>query len=522
MNSVLRKITILGGGSAGWLSAGIIAAEHLVNEKSGIEVTLIESSDIAPLGVGEGTWPSMRATLKKMGISETEFILECDASFKQGSRFQAWINNHNDYYYHPFSLPVGHEKLDIAPFWLPYHEKISFADAVCVQSRLGDKNLAPKLISSGEYAFNANYAYHLDAGKFAVLLREHCVERLGVKHVVDHVTAVNSTSTGDIASLTTKENGDITGDLFIDCSGAASVLLGKHFKVPFLSKKDVLFNDTALAAQAPYDSPESPIASFTVSTAQTAGWIWDIGLQSRRGIGYTYSSAHTTDEQAENILRKYISPTPSMGVQNKDEILVRKLSFEPGHREQFWYKNCVAIGVSAGFIEPLEASALALIELSAKMVSDQLPADRRAMDIVARRFNEKFLYRWQKIVEFLKLHYVLSQRSDSDYWLDNRKLNTVPDSLQDMLALWRYQSPNKYDFPQLEELFPSASFQYVLYGMGFIPELPERVKRKDSRDLANKLIEENIQHTKQLMAVLPTNRGLVNKLKQYHRIGQAL
>lgn len=512
MNKPLKKIVIVGGGSAGWLTAGIIAAEHATSENFGLEITLVESATVAPIGVGEGTWPSMRSTLKKMGISETEFLIECDASFKQGSKFTNWMTNTNEHYYHPFTMPNGFNDINLAPYWQPFSDKISFADAVCEQSNLGTHNLAPKQITTAEYSFAVNYGYHLDAGKFGQFLQKHCTIKLGVKHVIDHVIKINASTTGDIESITTAQNGDIAGDLFIDCTGTASILLAKHYKIPFISKKHILFNDSALAVHVPYESEECPIASFTSSTAQTSGWIWDIGIPSRRGVGYTYSSAHISDTRAEEELRNHIIPL--MGKKSADAAMIRKIGLNPGHREKFWHKNCVAVGMAAGFIEPLEASALALIELSAKMISEQLPVNRQTMDIVAKRFNEKFLHRWENIVDFLKLHYVLSKRTDSDYWCDNRNETQLPEKLQEQLALWQYQTPYKYDAIHTEEMFPPASFQFVLYGMGFMTQTPHK-KRIDQSSKAESLFNDNVQKTKQLLSSLPTNRELINKIKKY-------
>jgi tryptophan halogenase len=510
MHKPLRKVVIVGGGSAGWLTAGVIAGEHATNE--GIEITLIESPNVPTIGVGEGTWPSMRTTLKKMGISETDFLLNCDASFKQGSKFTNWHTNTNDCYYHPYTLPHGFNDINLAIHWQPFREQISFADAVCTQSHLGKHGVAPKQISTAEYDFNANYGYHLDASKFAMLLQQHCTQNLGVKHILDHVTNVNACETGDIASIASANNGNIEGDLFIDCTGTSSILLGKHYSVPFVSKKQILFNDTALAVHVPYKEPDSPIHSFTCSTAQSAGWIWDIGLPSRRGVGYTFSSSHISDENAEKELRQYIAPT--LGEGEAEAISIRKIQFTPGHREKFWHKNCVAVGLSAGFIEPLEATAIALIELSAKMISEQLPANRQTMDIVANRFNTKFLHRWQNIIDFLKLHYVLSERRDSDYWCEITSKEDLPESLQEQLLLWKTQPPYYYDATQTEEMFPSASYQYILYGMGFITELPHK-KRLDTSKKAEKLFGENVKHTQHLLSTLPKNRELINKIKQY-------
>jgi tryptophan halogenase len=513
VNNAVRKITIVGGGTAGWLTAGVIAAEHLANSDSGVEVTLVESPDVAPIGVGEGTWPTMRGTLKKMGVSETDFFRECDASFKQGAKFAKWVSGaEKDAYYHPLVLPQGYAEINLVPFWQAHANETPFADAVSFQGYLCEQGLAPKQNTTPEYAHVANYAYHLDAGKFSVFLQKHCTEKLGVKHILDHVIGVNEASNGDIKSISSKQHGEIEGDLFIDCTGFSALLLGKHYKIPFVSKKHILFNDTALAVQVPYESADSAIASHTISTAQSAGWIWDIGLPTRRGVGHVFSSAHSSDEQAEKELRAYIRP--SLGAK-ADDIAVRKISFEPGHREIFWHKNCVAVGLAAGFLEPLEASALVLVELSAAMISEQLPPSRDVMDIVAKRFNEKFLYRWDRIIDFLKLHYILTQRTDTQYWIDNCREDTIPKDLAELLELWRYESPWQRDFTQIDEVFPSASYQYVLYGMGFKTHSRATARRSDNAELAQMNFTKNMQITKKLLAGLPSNRELINKIQQY-------
>ena len=513
MDKTIRIITIVGGGTAGWLTAGVIAAEHMANSEQGIEVRLIESPDVNIVGVGEGTWPTMRGTLKKMGISETDFIRECDASFKQGAKFAKWVTGaDDDAYYHPLVLPQGYDEINLVPFWQPYADKVSFADAVSFQGYLCERGLAPKQNTTPEYAHVANYAYHLDAGKFATFLQQHCTQKLGVKHILDHVTAIHSDENGDIKSLATQNSGDISGDLFIDCTGFNALLIGQHYQIPFICKKHILFNDAALACHVPYSTQDSPIASHTISTGQTAGWIWDIGLPSRRGVGHVYSSAHISDQQAETELRDYIRASRA---DIADELTIRKIEIKPGHRQVFWHKNCVAVGLSAGFLEPLEASALVLVELSAQMISEQLPASRDVMDIVAKRFNDKFLYRWDRIIDFLKLHYVLTKRTDSDYWIDNCKADTIPDALQSLLTLWRYDAPWHHDFTQVDEVFPSASYQYVLYGMGFETHQRLTQRRSQNRELAEQQFRKNTELSQKLVAGLPSNRVLINKIRQY-------
>lgn len=513
MREAVKHIVIVGGGSAGWLAAGVIAAEHCSASAEGLRVTLLESPDIAPIGVGEGTWPTMRDTLKKMGISEADFFRECDASFKQGSRFDGWVHGGaNDHYFHPFVLPQGYGETDLVSVWLQQYAHVPFADLVSFQPHLCAQGKAPKQPGTPEYAAVANYGYHLDAGKFGDFLRKHCTQKLGVRHVSDHMMAINVHENGDIASVQTKANGALEGDLFIDCTGLQSLLLGQHYKVPFQSQKHVLFNDTAMALQVPYADDSTPIASQTISTAQHSGWIWDIGLPTRRGTGYVYSSAHTTDEAAQKVLHAYIAQTGGPSCAGTP----RKLSFDPGYRREFWHKNCVALGLSAGFIEPLEASALALVELSASMLSDEMPATRSAMEFAARRFNDAFAYRWERVIEFLKLHYVLTQRTDSDYWRDNCRPESIPQRLRELLLLWRHQSPSRYDLSRLDEVFPSASYQYVLYGMGFRPEPRDAARRSMDLNFANAYFQDAATLTRKMLGALPGNREM---LAHIHRNG---
>jgi hypothetical protein len=495
----------------------VIAAEH-----RSLRVTLLEAPGIPPIGVGEGTWPTMRDTLHDMGVSEADFFRECDASFKQGSLFRDWTSP-GDSYYHPFVLPQGYTETNLVAGWLAQHAQVPFADLVSFQPHLCAQGRAPKQAATPEFAAVANYGYHLDAGKFGVFLRKHCTEKLGVHHVLDEVVSVASHDNGDIAALQTKEHSAIAGDLFIDCTGMQSLLLGGHYGIPFVSQRHVLFNDSALAVQVPYPAADTPIASTTISTAQRAGWIWDIGLPTRRGVGHVYSSAHTSDAQAEQDLRAYLAAT-GIALDQQDIPAPRKLTFNPGYREKFWHRNCVAIGLSSGFIEPLEASALALVELSAKLVSDQMPATRAAMDPLAQRFNDTFRYRWERVIEFLKLHYVLSQRTDADgdapYWRDNRDPATIPERLQELLALWRHQPPSRYDFHRIEEIFPSASYQYILYGMGFRPEPRDGVRRFDDANRANEYFREAANLARKMLPALPSNRELLDHIRRHgmHKI----
>jgi len=506
-NRPIKRIVIVGGGSAGWITAGLLASEFTGAAKPRIDITLIESPDVRTIGVGEGTWPTMRATLQKIGIGEAEFLAACSAGFKQGTQFVGWVDGSpDDRYYHPFSVPAGYPVTNLVPHWQEHREKVSFADAVGVQGYLCDRGLAPKQVSTPGYAGVVNYGYHLDADKFALLLRDHCIRQLGIQHLVDHVTGVDGEPDANIRSVSTKKSGSIEGDLFIDCTGFAALLLGGHYGIPYQDCKHILFNDRALAAQVAYPSTQSPIASQTNSTARSAGWIWDIALSSRRGIGYTYSSDHASDEQAEHTLRQYLADIPGI---DAGAVTTRRITFRPGHRKKFWHHNCVAVGLSAGFLEPLEASALVLVELAASRIAEELPEHAGEMELIARRFNEKFLYRWERIIDFLKLHYVLSRRSDSAFWEDNRRGESISDSLRELLELWRYHYPGHRDFPQVDEVFSAASHQYILYGMGFETHARQSATYAKDAEKARELFIQNSKKVKLLLRQLPENRALL-------------
>lgn len=513
MQSATRRVVIIGGGTAGWLTAGLLGARRRDSVSHMPEIVLIESPDIPTIGVGEGTWPSMRMTLQKIGISEAALVRECDASFKQGTEFIDWSNTGDEHrYYHPFSFPAEYSSLKLANHWLDQGTQTSFADFVTPQASVIAAGLAPKQASTPEYAFNVNYGYHFDAGKFAQLLHEHAVTTLGVKYVSANVDRVESRADDDIAAVVLTSGEKIDGDLFVDCTGQRSLLLGQHFGIDVVSMKEYLFNDAAIAVQVPYAKPDDPIASVTRATAVDSGWIWDIGLQSRRGIGHVYSTAYADESQAMVTIKDYVKRT-TPGVQLGD-LSFRSIPFEPGYRQQFWVKNCVAVGLSGGFIEPLEASALALIEQAASIISDQFPANREIMSVVAKRFNDRMLYHWARVIEFLKLHYVLSRRSDSDYWRDCRDLSTCPEGLRDKLALWQQQSPWHDDAPRVDELFPSASYQYVLYGMGFRPQYLDahRAKNDQEKHRVDKMLHANSEKVRQMLSLLPTNRELIDAM----------
>ncbi len=497
MLNCIKSIVIVGGGTAGWMVASRLSAKHQASPDSDISITLIESPTLKPVGVGEGTWPTMRTTLQAMGISESEFIRECDATFKQGTKFNGWVTGQvDDHYYHPFVAPQAYNEMNMLPFWQAYDKDTSFSRSMCYQEQICEQGLAPKQITTPEYASVANYGYHLNAGKFSALLKRHCMEKYSVKHVLDDVIHVNSAENGDIASLSTKMHDDIAGDLFIDCSGFNCLLLGEHFKVPFIEKLDTLFVDSALAVQIPYEHEGSPISTVTQSTATSAGWIWDIPMKTQRSIGYVHSGDFINAEDAEREMRAY------QGAGTED-FPSRVVKFKVGCREQAWKGNCVAIGLSNGFIEPLESTGLYLSDLGAVMLAEHFPFEKEHMDAMAFRYNRIISNRFYEILDFINMHYCLTKRTDTEFWKTVQLKEHITDRLQAKFEYWKMKPPSASDFDDqflpgqsiitgsntsldprtpvdTAGLWNHESYQCIMYGMDF---MGDEIKAKYGENL---------------------------------------
>lgn len=511
---LIKQIVIVGGGTAGWLAANHLAKKLNPKLANGVKITLVESPNIPTVGVGEGTVPMMRKTLQSFGISETEFIRRCDATFKQSIKFIDWTYNphpdlQNNAYHHLFDYPFI-EAEDLTSYWLSNKESLqsNYAETVSYQAQLADMGLAPKNMTHPEYRGEMSYAYHLDAAKFTAMLRDNAVENLGVQHVFADIQDVIFSESGDITALVCQQQENICADFFVDCSGFASFLLGQKMQVPFVSKSEQLFADSAVVMQVPYQNQDSPIACYTLATAQPSGWIWDIGLSSRRGVGHVYSSAYMNHQTAEDKLRQYVGP-------QAESIESRRIPMSIGHREKFWVKNCVAIGLSQGFVEPLEATGLLVFDVTSKMLADNFPVYQSTIPLLSERFNKTVLYAWQRVIDFVKLHYFLSQRDDNEFWLDNQNPASLSDSLRSKLELWQQQPPTSYDFFTKHEIFNLDNYLYVLYGMDFATEIQPASHLFNNNKQAQQLVSMLKRKADALSNQLLPHRELINRIKQF-------
>ncbi|MDB5972475.1 MAG: tryptophan halogenase [Hydrocarboniphaga sp.] len=508
--AAIKRILIVGGGTAGWLTAAMLSRLLGSAGGQGVQLTLVESPEIATVGVGEGTFPSIKGSLSLIGIDEARFMRASQGTFKQGIQFRHWVRPPGAAgaasYFHPFSLPSQRgDGPELLPYWLlgETEGRPAFAEAVTLQKSIVDAGRGPKRFNDADFQGPMNYAYHFDAARFAALLCEHSTAT-GVEHLRATVERVELAADGAIARVVTRERGALTADLYIDCTGFRAALIGSALKAPFRNMNSVLFNDRALAMQVPYERPDAPIAPYTIAAAQEAGWIWDIGLDARRGVGYVYSSRYSSDERAEAVLRAYVGRAGA-GLEAKP------IRLNVGYRETAWVKNCVSVGLAGGFVEPLESSGIGLIETAAYLIGYLLPHDGE-MAPAARIYNELMTGRYQRIFDFIKMHYCLSQRSDSRYWIDNADAATIPDTLKDKLAMWRYRAPHRLDFVTDLEMYLPSSWQYVLYGMEYRSDLSASRARYPRAEQAQREFQTIRQLAPHAVADLPDHRALVKHI----------
>lgn len=502
-----RSIIIVGGGTAGWLTAGYLARRFGRSEATGVDITLIESPELGTIGVGEGAFPTIRNTLRFLGVDEAEFIRGAAATFKQGIRFVDWEDTPRDgassHYFHPFEAPSFSEDVDIVAHWLMQDpaDRLPFAEAVTIQHRVAEARRAPKRPQEGDFTGALNYAYHFDAARLGRVLADRA-RALGVRHLQGRVTQAVRGPDGAIDHLVTEPHGALRADLYVDCSGFRAELIGQAMGAPFRSARNSLFTDRALTARVAVPGPDAPIESYTIATAHEAGWTWDIGLNGTRGVGCVYSSGHMDDDRAAETLGRYLGREPG-------ELETRQIRFDAGYREQQWVSNCVAVGLSAGFLEPLESTGLVLIEAAAAMIADLFPRSG-PVAAPARRFNELMTARYENIINFLKLHYCLSRR-DEPFWRDNADPATIPDRLQELLEQWRHRPPARFDFVLDLDSFAFYNYQYILYGMNSRASVADAATPADLK-VAEKIFARIQRFGEQAARDLPSHRELISQI----------
>lgn len=449
----VQKIVIVGGGTAGWMTAA--ALSKILG--GAYDIRLIESEEIGTIGVGEATIPHVAAFNNALGIDENEFIRATQGTFKLGIEFVNW-GALGDKYIHGFGrMGAANEGLPFHHFWLRMrnagHAKPLEAYSINTAAPREGKFLRPRPDMAGSPLADIAHAFHFDAGLYAQFLRKFA-ENLGVLRKEGKVAQVQQREPdGAIESLLMEDGERVAGDFFIDCSGMRGLLIAQTLKCGYEDWSHWLPCDRAVAV--PCES-HGPLLPMTRSTAHTAGWQWRIPLQHRTGNGHVYSSAYMAEDEATAILMQNLDGAPRAAP--------RHIRFLAGHRKQFWNRNCVAVGLSSGFLEPLESTSIHLIQTAISRLVNFFPhTGFDAADIA--EYNLQTQLEYERIRDFLVLHYKLTARDDSPFWNYCRNM-PIPASLQRKMNLF---SSNGRIYPDKEELFTEMSWLQVMVGQGLIP-----------------------------------------------------
>ncbi len=474
---MVDDVLIVGGGTSGWMTAAYLRAAF----GDRVSITLVESANVGVIGVGEATFSTIRHFFDFLGLAEQDWMPACNATYKLAVRLENWrAPGHT--FYHPFERLRMVEGTPLTDWWLHLRPDGAFDRDCFLIASLCDAERSPRHLDGRLFEqdfvehdtqprFRSTladqntqfpYAYHFDAALLAKYLCTYGVAR-GVRHVVDDVTDVALDERGWISHVVTKEHGELRGKLYVDATGFRSLLLGQKLGEPFVNFADTLPNDRAVALRVPTDMERDGLRPCTTATAMDAGWIWTIPLYGRIGAGYVYASDYCDPSTAEHTLRSFLGPAA-------DDLDANHISMRIGRHERAWVANCVGIGLSAGFVEPLQSTGIFLIQHAIEQLARFFPGDGwnpRLRD----SYNRVTADAIEGVREFLVLHYRGAARADNDYWRD-AKSRRVPDGLAQRLADWEAFLPDNQNIFPHYHAFEAYSYVCMLLGLGGIPLTP--------------------------------------------------
>ncbi len=453
---------ILGGGTAGWMTACLFAAQW---RASGARISVIESPEIGIVGVGEGSTPQLKSFFDRLGIAEDAWMPACDATYKLGIRFTGWSAGDVDAsYFHPFPGP-----LDVHTEPQFFHNAALRRRGAPVPAHPDLFYLAPRLAAAGigphaddHFPFELGYGYHFDGVKVGAFLRDHAIG-LGVEHVPRKVSSVRVDSEGDVEALLLDDGEAVEGDFFVDCSGFRALVAQGALGARFLPFNDNLFNDRAVVMPTQHQQG-MPRPTSTGSIAMSAGWRWTIPLTTRIGNGYVYSSRYSDSDAAERELRSALNMLDS-------EVGARHLEMKVGRLEKSWTGNCLAMGLAQGFIEPLEATALHIViatadEFIAAFEDGGFTPQHREV------FNQRVAARYEGIRDYIVAHYRMNQRCEpSLYWRDAAAVELLSDPLKSIISAWFTHQDIGEAIADLgiERYYGNISWHCLFAGYGLFP-----------------------------------------------------
>ena len=466
----LQDFVIVGGGTAGWMAAAALAKCAGTQHR----ITLVESEEIGTVGVGESTIPPIQLFNRMLGIDEDEFVRETNATFKLGIEFVDW-RRVGTRYFHNFGLLGAdlHTGISFNQYWLRWAQSGGDPDqlkfsAEAEAARLGKFGRTP---AAGGSQPNINYAFQFDASTYAVYLRRYSERRGVVRREGKVVDVRQNPESGCIEAVTMADGSAIRGDFFIDCSGFRGLLIEQVYKSGFEDWAHWLPNDRAAAVPAERMAQPSP---YTVAQARDAGWQWRIPLQHRTGNGHVYCSSYMSDDEASTVLMDSLDGT-ALGQP-------KLLRFKAGRRRASWVKNCLALGLASGFLEPLESTSIHLVQAAITKFLDYFP--RRQPDpILIDRFNDEMRFQYETIRDFIIAHYKVTEREDTEFWRYCKHMS-VPDTLVEKLELFESRGEVK---PRWADIFSEVSWFAILYGQGLVP--------KGHHPIADQMAEDDLELT---------------------------
>jgi tryptophan halogenase len=519
MDQCIKSVVILGGGTAGWMTASYLAKAL----QGSVNISVLEAPSIPKIGVGEATVPNLHKTFfAYLGLSEEVWMRECNASFKMGIKFINWrtggagvpdprrFGKSTDHYYHLFGLLPDHEQLPLSHYWF-YKKQQGQTDepfdyACYKEPPVLDAKLAPCWLDGKRWT---NYAWHFDANLVADFLRRFATQKLDVQHIQDEMTEVLFDERGFITALRTKTGRILDGELFVDCSGFRGLLINQAMREPFLDMSDHLLCDRAVATSVPHDDAANGVEPYTSAIAMKSGWTWKIPMLTRFGTGYVYSSRFTSQDEATKDFCQLWNL-------DKSSTSLNHVRFRVGRNRRAWVKNCVSIGLSSCFLEPLESTGIYFITAAIYQFAKHFP-DKRFDQILIDRFNREIEVMFDDSRDFIQSHFYFSPRVDTPFWKANKDLYLAND-IREKIAM--YQAGMPVNLPITDEstyygnfeaefrnFWNNSSYYCIFAGLGFLPDhpLPQLTYRKASIEGAEPLFKKIKQQQEELTKTLPTN-----------------
>ncbi|MEU5391938.1 tryptophan halogenase family protein [Streptomyces tibetensis] len=526
-DSRIRKVVILGGGTAGWMTAAYLGKAL----QGTVDIQVLEAPAIPRIGVGEATVPNLhRVLFDYLGIPEEEWMRECNASFKMAVRFVNWRtpgrgepgartldNGRPDHFYHPFGILPDHDNTPLSHYWYKNrHEGRTdepFDYACFREPPVMDANKSPKWLDGTE---STRYAWHFDAALVADFLRRFATDKQGVEHVQDEMVRVEQDERGYVTALHTKSGRVLDADLFVDCSGFRGLLINKTLGEPFVDMSDHLMCDSAVATAVPHDDEANGVEPYTSAIAMSSGWAWKIPMLGRFGSGYVYSSRFTSQDEATAEFCEMWGLDPS-------ETKFNHVRFRVGRNRRAWVNNVVSIGLSSCFLEPLESTGIYFITAAIYQLAKHFP-DRTFNPALVNSFNQEIEMMFDDTRDFIQAHFYYAPRDDSPFWRAQKELK-LPENIQRKIDAYKAGLPVNSPIAdestyygnfeaEFRNFWTNGSYYCIFAGLGLEPDrpLPALAHKPESVAGAQPLFDKVKQEQQHLLDTLPSAYDYLRRL----------